>query len=262
VGVTGELYLAGPGVARGYPGRPGQTAQRFVPGPYGPPGSLMYRTGDRVRWSTDGLLEYVGPAGAHADIRGSRVVLAEVEEALAEHTGLAQSVVAVGEDASGQQRLVAYVVPAAGRTVAADELRRFAAGRLPEFMVPSVFEVLERLPLTAGGRVDRASLPEPAFDGEKYRAPRDHTERVLAEAFADVLELDRVGIDDDFFDHGGNSLRAIRLTGLIRAELNQEVPIRTLFAVRTIAGLTDTWKDLARSSRPTLRRRTKEGAVL
>lgn len=110
--------------------------------------------------------------------------------------------------------------------------------------------------------MDRASLPEPAFDGEKYRAPRDHTERVLAEAFADVLELDRVGIDDDFFDHGGNSLRAIRLTGLIRAELNQEVPIRTLFAVRTIAGLTDTWKDLARSSRPTLRRRTKEGAVL
>ncbi|WP_327713894.1 AMP-binding protein (plasmid) [Streptomyces sp. NBC_00464] len=262
VGVTGELYLAGPGVARGYPGRPGQTAQRFVPGPYGPPGSLMYRTGDRVRWSTDGLLDYVGPADAHADIRGSRVVLAEVEEALAEHTGLAQSVVAVGKDASGQQRLVAYVVPAAGRTVAADELRRFAAGRLPEFMVPSVFEVLERLPLTAGGRVDRASLPEPAFDGEKYRAPRDHTERVLAEAFADVLELDRVGIDDDFFDHGGNSLRAIRLTGLIRAELNQEVPIRTLFAVRTIAGLTDTWKDLARSSRPTLRRRTKEGAVL
>lgn len=136
-------------MARGYPGRPGQTAQRFVPGPYGPPGSLMYRTGDRVRWSTDGLLDYVGPADAHADIRGSRVVLAEVEEALAEHTGLAQSVVAVGKDASGQQRLVAYVVPAVSRTVAADELRRFAAGRLPEFMVPSVFEVLERLPLTA-----------------------------------------------------------------------------------------------------------------
>ncbi|MFF4189368.1 AMP-binding protein [Streptomyces sp. NPDC001691] len=262
VGVTGELYVAGPGVARGYAGRPGQTAQRFVASPFGPPGSVMYRTGDRVRWSADGLVEYVGPVGAQADIRGSRVELAEVEDVLGEHTGLARSVVTVAEDASGQWRLVAYVVPAAGRTVAADELRRFAAERLAEFMVPSVFEVLERLPLTPGGRIDRAALPRPAFDGEKYRAPRDHTERVLAAAFADVLELDRVGIDDDFFDHGGNSLRAIRLTGLIRAELNQEVPIRTLFAVRTIAGLTDTWKSLARSSRPTLRRRTKEGAVL
>ncbi|MHA5051009.1 non-ribosomal peptide synthetase [Streptomyces sp. SD15] len=262
VGVAGELYVAGPGVARGCAGRPGQTAERFVPCPFGPAGGLMYRTGDRVRWSTDGLLEYVGRADAQADVRGTRVEPAEVEEALSEHTGLAQSVVVVGKDTSGQQRLVAYVVPVGGQAVAGDELRRFAAGRLPEFMIPSVFVVLERLPLTAGGRVDRASLPEPTFDDEKYRAPRDHTERVLAEAFADVLELDRVGIDDDFFDHGGNSLRAIRLTGLIRAELNQEVPIRTLFAVRTIAGLTDTWKDLARSSRPTLRRRTKEGEVL
>jgi nonribosomal peptide synthetase DhbF len=262
VGVAGELYVAGPGVARGCPGRPGQTAERFVPCPFGPAGGLMYRTGDRVRWSTDGLLEYVGRADAQADVRGTRVELAEVEEALSEHTGLAQSVVVVSKDTSGQQRLVAYVVPVGGQVVAGDELRRFAAGRLPEFMVPSVFVVLERLPLTAGGRVDRASLPAPTFDDEKYRAPRNHTERVLAEAFADVLELDRVGIDDDFFDHGGNSLRAIRLTSLIRAELNQEVPIRTLFAVRTIAGLTDTWKDLAQASRPTLRRRTKEGEIL
>ncbi|MFI1368381.1 amino acid adenylation domain-containing protein [Streptomyces griseochromogenes] len=262
VGVAGELYVAGPGVTRGCPGRPGPTAERFVPCPFGPAGARMYRTGDRVRWSTGGLLEYVGRAGARADVRGTRVELAEVEEALSEHTSLARSVVVVSEDTSGQQRLVAYVVPVGGRTVAGDELRRFAAGRLPEFMVPSVFVVMERLPLTAGGRVDRYSLPEPTFDDDKYRAPRDHTERVLAEAFADVLELDRVGIDDDFFDHGGNSLRAIRLTGLIRAELNQEVPIRTLFAARTIAGLSDSWKELARSSRPTLRRRTKEGEAL
>jgi nonribosomal peptide synthetase DhbF len=125
-----------------------------------------------------------------------------------------------------------------------------------------VFVVLERLPVTAGGRVDRAALPEPAFDDGRYRAPRNSTERVLAEAFADVLEVDRVGIDDDFFDLGGNSLRAIRLVGLIRAELNQEVSIRTLFAVRTVAGLSDTWQDLAQSSRPALRRRTKDGEVL
>lgn len=262
VGVAGELYVAGPGVVRGYPGRPGQTAEHFVPCPFGPAGGLMHRTGDRVRWGADGRLEYLGRADAHVDVRGVRVEFAEVEEALSEHTGLAQSFVAVREDGSGQQRLVAHVVPAGGQDVAVEELRRFAAARLPEPMVPSVFTVLERLPVTADGRVDRASLPEPEFDDRKYRAPRNDTERILAAAFADVLELDRVGIDEDFFDLGGNSLRAIRLVGLIRTELKQEVSIRRLFAARTVIGLSDMWKDLAQSSRPSLRRRTKDGAVL
>ncbi|MFI6339611.1 amino acid adenylation domain-containing protein [Streptomyces sp. NPDC050535] len=265
-GVTGELYVAGTGVARGYAGRPARTAERFVPCPFGPAGGLMYRTGDRVRWGADGRLEYVGRGDAQTWIRGVRVDMTEVEEALSEHSGLAQSVVVAGKDDSGQQRLVAYVVPVGGRDPgagpSAEELRRFAAGRLPEFMVPSVFVALERLPVTAGGRVDRTSLPEPASDDGQHRAPRNNTERVLAKAFAEVLELDRVGIDDDFFDLGGNSLRAIRLVGLIRAELNQEVSIRMLFAVRTIAGLSDMWKDLAQSSRPALRRRTKDGEVL
>lgn len=262
-GVTGELYVAGPGVTRGYPGRPGLTAQRYVPSPFAPtPGTLMYRTGDRVRWTDDGRLAYVGRADALADVRGVRVELAEVEEALSEHTGLARAVVVLRQDGSGRQRIVAYVVPAGGKTVSADELRRFAASRLPESQVPAVFTVLESLPVTAGGRTDRAALPEPRFDDGTYRAPRNDTERTLAAAFADVLELDRVGIDDDFFDLGGNSLRAIRLVGLIRAELNQEVSIRKLFAARTITGLSDMWKDLAQSSRPSLRRRTREGAVL
>ncbi|MEU8434172.1 amino acid adenylation domain-containing protein [Streptomyces sp. NPDC029216] len=262
VGVAGELYVAGPGVTRGYPGRPGLTAERFVPCPFGPPGGLMYRTGDRVRWGSDGLLAYVGRAGTRAEVRGVRVELAEIEEVLSEHTGLAQCAVAVREDGAGQQKLVAYVVPVAGRTLSGEELRRFAAGWLPESMVPSVFTVLDRLPVTAEGRLDRASLPEPETDGGTYRAPRNDTERILAAAFAEVLELDRVGIDEDFFDLGGNSLRAIRLVGLIRAELNQEVSIRRLFAARTVTGLSDMWKDLARSSRPSLRRRTKDGAVL
>ncbi|MGW1751715.1 non-ribosomal peptide synthetase [Streptomyces sp. NPDC002092] len=262
VGVTGELYVAGPGVVRGYPGRPAATAERFVPCPFGPPGALMHRTGDRVRWGTDGRLEYVARADAQVDVRGVRVELAEVEEVLSEHTGLAQSVVVVRADSSGQQHLVAYVVPARGRTVSADELRRFAAGWLPESMVPSVFTVLDRLPVTAAGRVDRAALPEPESDERTYRAPRNDTERILAAAFAEVLELDRVGIDEDFFDLGGNSLRAIRLVGLIRSELKQEVSIRRLFAARTVIGLSDMWKDLGQSSRPSLRRRTKEGAVL
>lgn len=274
VGVTGDLYVAGPGVTRGCPGRPGQTAQRYVPCPFGPAGALMYWTGDRVRWGTGGQLEYVGRAGAQPRIRGVLVEPAEVEDVLSEHPGLAQSVVVAGQDDAGQQRLVAYVVPAGGRAadgagtlglregLSDEELHRFAAGRLPELMVPSAFVVLERLPVAADGRVDRAALPEPESGDEKYRAPRNPTERVLAEAFADVLELDRVGIDEDFFDIGGNSLRAIRLVGLIRAELKQEVSIRTLFAARTIIGLSDMWKDLAQSSRPALRKRTKDGEVL
>ncbi|MFE1787466.1 AMP-binding protein [Streptomyces sp. NPDC059525] len=262
VGVVGELYVAGPGVARGYPGRAALTAERFVPCPAGPPGALMYRTGDRVRWGSDGLLEYVGASGTRAEVRGVRVERAEIEEVLAEHTGLARSAAAVRQDGAGRQQLVAYVVPVPGRTVSAEELRRFAAGWLPESLVPSVFTVLDGLPVTADGRLDRAALPEPESAAGTYRAPRNDTERVLAEAFAEVLELDRVGIDDDFFDLGGNSLRAIRLVGLIRAELNQEVSIRRLFAARTVTGLSDMWKDLARSSRPSLRRRTKDGAVL
>ncbi|MCF3179270.1 AMP-binding protein [Streptomyces polychromogenes] len=262
VGVVGELYVAGPGVARGYPGRAALTAERFVPCPAGPPGALMYRTGDRVRWGSDGLLEYVGASGTRAEVRGVRVELAEIEEVLAEHTGLARSAAAVRQDGAGRRQLVAYVVPVPGRNVSAEELRRFAAGWLPESLVPSVFTVLDGLPVTADGRLDRAALPEPESAAGTYRAPRNDTERVLAEAFAEVLELDRVGIDDDFFDLGGNSLRAIRLVGLIRAELNQEVSIRRLFAARTVTGLSDMWKDLARSSRPSLRRRTKDGAVL
>ncbi|MFI1004747.1 AMP-binding protein [Streptomyces galbus] len=261
-GVAGELYLAGPGVARGLPGRPGATAAQVVACPFGPPGGRMYRTGHRVRRDEEGRLAYAGRAGAQADVRGFRIEPAEVEEALAEHPGLARVLAEVTRDDAGQRRLVAYVVPGGAAAVSAEELRAFAAGRLPEAMVPSVFVVLDRLPVTADGRPDRAALPEPSPDDDSYRAPRNDTERVLAGAFADVLEVERVGIDDDFFDSGGNSLRAIRLVGLIRAELNQEVSIRKLFAARTVAGLSDLWEDVAPSNRPALRRRTKDGQVL
>lgn len=262
-GVVGELYVAGPGLTRGHPGRPRQTAERFVPCPFGPPGTLMYRTGDRVRRDADGRLAHVGRADVRTHIRGAQVEPAEIEDVLAEHPGLARAVVAGAEDGCGQRRLVAHVVPARGRAApTADELRRFAAERLPEFMVPSVFTVLERLPLLPDGMVDRLSLPEPAFGDARYRAPRNRTEQVLAGAFADVLERDRVGIDEDFFDLGGNSLRAIRLVGLIRAELNLEVSIRALFAARTITGLSEMLEQLSRSNRPALRKRTRDGHVL
>jgi nonribosomal peptide synthetase DhbF len=265
-GVVGELYVAGSGVARGYLGRPGLTARWFLPCPFGQPGGLMYRTGDRVRRDVDGRLQYVGRVDDRVLVRGVGVESAEIEQVLSEQAGVARSVVVARADESGSRRLVAYVVPALGTEdgsgLSAARLRRFAAGRLPEFMVPSVFVVLQRLPVTAGGRLDRASLPEPEFRDGAYRAPRNSTELVLAEAFADVLELDRVGIDEDFFELGGNSLRAIRLVGLIRSELKQEVSIRALFAARSIVGLSDMWNDLARSSRPALRRRTKDGEVV
>ncbi len=273
-GVTGELYVAGPGVTRGYPGQFGRTATRFVPCPFGPRGARMYRTGDRVRWAAGGGLEYMGPADAQVWIRGDRVEPAEIEEVLAAHPDLARAVVVARADSAGQQRLVAYVVPAGGGAArgpdssvvpagpSSEDLRRFAAQRLAESVVPSVFVLVDRLPVAADGRVDQASLPEPDFGDGKYRAPRNDTERTLARAFAEVLELERVGIDEDFFELGGNSLRAVRLVGLIRAELNLEVSIRTLFATRTIVGLSDKWEGLARSSRPALRRRTRAGALL
>ncbi|MEU5163901.1 AMP-binding protein [Streptomyces sp. NPDC020875] len=262
-GVTGELYAAGPGIARGYPGHPAETARRFVPCPFGPAGGRMYRTGDRARRTADGRLEHRGRAGDPTDIRGVPVDPAEAEAVLAAHPAVARAVVTAREDGTGRRRLVAHLVPADPGTGLTDgELRPYAKGLLPEALVPSEFLPLPRLPETPGGRTDRAALPDPVTADDRYRAPRDDTERALAKAFADVLEVDRVGIDDDFFDLGGNSLRAIRLTGLIRAELNQEVSIRTLFVARTVTGLSDMWQDLARSSRPALRRRTSGGELL
>jgi nonribosomal peptide synthetase DhbF len=268
-GVSGELYVAGSVVTRGFAGRPGQTAERIVACPFGPPGGLMYRTGDRARWGADGRLEYVGRADAEERIRGVQVDTGHLEDVLFEHPRLAQSRVVVKEDGAGQQRLVAYVVPVTGpggsdlrAELSHEELSRFVAGRVRESLLPAAFVVLDRLPVTAGGRVDRDRLPEPEFHDGHYRAPRNPAEQTLARLFADVLELGRVGIDEDFFDLGGNSLRAIRLVGLIRAELNLEVSIRTLFAARTIAGLSERRESLAKSSRPALRRRTKGGAVV
>lgn len=258
VGVVGEMYVAGPSVARGYAGRPGQTAERFVPCPLGPPGALMFRTGERVRRDAEGRFEYVG----RADEEPRVVAQAEIEQVLTRHPAVVQSVVAARRDASGQHRLVGYVVPMGGRAgLPGEDLFRFAAERLPDPMVPSMFVVMDRLPHTPNGRIDRAALPEPALADGSYRAPRTDTERALAAAFAEALEVDRVGLDDDFFDLGGNSLRAIRLSGLVRDKLNLEMSIRTLFTARTVAKLSTRCKDLSRSSRPALRRRTRDGHV-
>ncbi|WP_431041556.1 amino acid adenylation domain-containing protein [Streptomyces sp. P1-3] len=255
VGTVGELYVAGAGLARGYVGRPGQTAERFVPCPFGPAGGRMYRTGDQVRWDAEGRLEYVGRADAQVKVRGFRIEPAEIEAVLTEHPGVAQAVVVAAADGSGHRRLVGYAVPAGGGFVGGDgaggvgdldfqagvssgELRRFAAGRLPEFMVPSVFVILDRVPLTANGKLDRAALPEPELGGQAYRAPRNAAEWALAEVFADVLGVGQIGIDDDFFAVGGDSIRSIQVVARVKAR-GLRVSAREIFEHRTIARLAE-----------------------
>ncbi|WP_416956295.1 amino acid adenylation domain-containing protein [Streptomyces sp. Agncl-13] len=249
-GVRGELYVAGVGMGRGYLGRAGLTAQRFVPDPFGPPGSRMYRTGDLGRRAADGLLEYAGRADAQVKVRGYRIEPAEVETTLAEHPAVGQAVV-VASGTGPACRLVAYVIPS--QETSAEEVRSFAETRLPAYMVPSAVVLLNGFPLTPSGKLDRRALPEPEFTGTAYRAPRTRGEDVLARLFAEVLELERVGVDDDFFALGGHSLLATRLVGRIRAELGAEIPIRAVLEAPSVARLAARLRDGTRV-RPALTR--------
>ncbi|HEX2569426.1 MAG TPA: amino acid adenylation domain-containing protein, partial [Polyangia bacterium] len=255
LGVPGELYIGGAGVARGYLGRPDLTAERFLPDPFGDvPGARLYRTGDLVRWRPGGELEYLGRRDFQVKVRGFRIELGEIESALGQHPSVRQAVVVAREDRPGDKRLVGYLVasPAGiGAAPSIAELREFLKQRLPEYMVPAAFVFLDQLPLTPSGKIDRRALPAPeaAAPTSEHVAPRTPVEESLAGIWAEVLGRSQphgsagaegaggIGVEDNFFELGGHSLLATQIISRVRTALQVELPVRALFEVPTVAGM-------------------------
>ncbi len=246
-GQIGELYIGGPTLARGYLNRPDLTAERFIPNPFGAPGERLYRTGDLARWGQDGVIEFIGRIDTQVKIRGFRIELGEIEATLASHPDLA-SVAVVARPHQGRTRLVAYLVAArdASERPAIDALRRHLAQTLPDHMIPQAYVWLDALPVTRNAKLDLRALPEPeAADAvaADYAPPRNAREAALAEVWAEVLGLARVGIDDNFFDIGGHSLIALRLTALVEARLGVKTPVSAVFQHQTVRAFAEALQD-------------------
>jgi non-ribosomal peptide synthetase component F len=236
-GRVGEIHIGGHAIARGYLGRPGLTAERFVPDPFGgSPGERLYRTGDLGRMLPDGRIEYVGRADFQVNIRGFRIELGEIEARLREEPGVAGAVVTAVEDEAGERRLIAYLVADAGG-VELRALRTRLRAALPDYMMPARFVVLDAFPLNANGKLDRKALPdpEPTQASADYLAPRDETEQALAEMWAQVLGVSRVGVHDNFFDLGGHSLLAAQAMARARSEFGEELSVQDFFEAQTVA---------------------------
>ncbi|MET9300540.1 amino acid adenylation domain-containing protein [Micromonospora aurantiaca] len=248
VGVVGELLLGGAGLARGYVGAPARTAERFLPDPFGAPGGRVYRTGDLVRWTADGVLEFVGRADGQVKVRGFRVEPGEIETAVRRHPAVRDAVVLARPDRAGVLSLVAYV---AADPAELGDLRAHLGRTLPAYLVPAAVVVLDELPLTRNGKVDRAALPEPSYAaGAGRREPATELERHLAEIFTEVLGVADPGMDDDFFALGGHSLLAIKVVGAVAARTGRELTFRDLFTARSIAGLARLLDDAERLVTP------------
>ncbi|MFI6039934.1 amino acid adenylation domain-containing protein [Streptomyces sp. NPDC051315] len=236
-GVNGELYLAGACLARGYLGHPELTAERFVACPHGEPGGRMYRTGDLARWTKDGQVEYIGRTDFQVKLRGQRIELSEIEQVLTGHPDVAQAAVIVRENEHGDKRLVGYVVPDRGADLDAAELPEYVRGRLPDYMAPAVVVSLAELPLTPAGKLDRNALPSEYETLPDSGEPRNAHEEKLCALFGELLGVEKVGIDDDFFVLGGHSLMATRLSARIRKQFGVDMPVRTIVRYPTVAEL-------------------------
>ena len=245
-GVPGELYIGGAGLARGYIGQPDLTAERFVPNPFSGSGERLYKSGDLARYLPDGNIEFLGRLDDQVKVRGFRVELGEIEAVLNRHPGVQEGVVTARSDAPGGKRLVAYVVPRPEAIISATGLREFLQKELPEYMVPSVYMMLERLPLMPSGKVARRALPVPEQSRldteESYMAPRTAAEEKLAGIWADVLNLDRVGVHDNFFNLGGHSLLATQVIARTNESFGVEIPLRALFDKPTVSGLAEVFE--------------------
>ncbi len=241
IGVPGEVYVGGAGVAAGYLGRPELTAERFLPDPSGAAGERLYRTGDLAVYLPDGDLEYLGRIDHQVKVRGFRIELGEIEAALAAHPAVQEAVVAAHGEDGAERRLVAYVVPRPAAGITLSEARELLARTLPDHMLPAALVTLDRLPLTPSGKVDRRALPAPAGDrtglGREYAAPRTELERSLVDLWREVLRIDRVGLHDDFFEMGGNSISAALAANRLQEELGAGVPVVAFFEAPTPAAL-------------------------